>query len=363
MPTDDADQDDRRERRCDDTAPSSTSPRSPASPDTPTTRRSSRRLRGPLRAACSPSGYAGSPVDPLARRPTTPTTRWTPCSASRSPRPRTDRRARAARPRVAGRGRRTPLDLAHARPSCRGRSRRGRTAPRCPSELPARAGRLTSAVRSSYRPAPSGSRPRARSGRTVRRRPRRACDAGCRCGPRPGGCRRPTRCPTPSAAAPRGSRPGPGVRISSVSRSNSVRVSSSSLAVAERPPAVDVDAQRAVLEDLVVVGGPFARHGRGRDAAAGAGARPAEHRVHPGLELAGAEGLGDEVVGAGLQAEQPVDLVVARGDHHDVGVADLADPAAGLDAVDAGQPEVEGDQVRVDRRGRPRRPRARSPPR
>src|SRR5690606_15515046 len=46
--------------------------------------------------------------------------------------------------------------------------------------------------------------------------------------------------------------------------------------------------------------------------------------------------------------DQLVDLLVAGGDHHQVGVAELPHPPAHLDAVETGQTEVEGDQVGVD---------------
>ena len=63
------------------------------------------------------------------------------------------------------------------------------------------------------------------------------------------------------------------------------------------------------------------------------------------------ERLGDVVVGAGLEADDLVELGVLRGEHQDVGVAELADAAADLDAVDVGQAEVEHDQVEVVQRG------------
>ena len=73
--------------------------------------------------------------------------------------------------------------------------------------------------------------------------------------------------------------------------------------------------------------------------------RAAQHGLHAADELGDAEGLGDVVVGAGLEADDLVELGVLRGEHQHVGVAELAHPAADLDAVDVGQAEVEDDQV------------------
>jgi hypothetical protein len=44
---------------------------------------------------------------------------------------------------------------------------------------------------------------------------------------------------------------------------------------------------------------------------------PAQDRSDPGDQLARREGLGDVVVGPELEAEELVELVVARGQHHD----------------------------------------------
>jgi hypothetical protein len=71
----------------------------------------------------------------------------------------------------------------------------------------------------------------------------------------------------------------------------------------------------------------------------------AQHRLHAADELGDAERLGDVVVRAGLEADDLVELGVLRGEHQDVGVAELAHPPADLDAVDVGQAEVEDDQV------------------
>jgi hypothetical protein len=67
-----------------------------------------------------------------------------------------------------------------------------------------------------------------------------------------------------------------------------------------------------------------------------------DHRLHPGDDLARGEGLGDVVVGAELEAEHAVDLVVARGaeqDRHPVAVG--PQPPAHLGAVHLRQPDVE----------------------
>ena len=73
------------------------------------------------------------------------------------------------------------------------------------------------------------------------------------------------------------------------------------------------------------------------------------HRPYPRQQFAGREGLGDEIVGAGIQ---PLDLVVfaaACGQHDDrdgagFGVAFQAPRE--IDAADAGQHPVEQDEVR-----------------
>ena len=70
-----------------------------------------------------------------------------------------------------------------------------------------------------------------------------------------------------------------------------------------------------------------------------------QHGLDPGHHLARREGLGQVVVAADLQPDDPVDLVVARGhEQHRRPVAALAQPPAQLDAVEVGQPDVEDDQ-------------------
>ena len=82
------------------------------------------------------------------------------------------------------------------------------------------------------------------------------------------------------------------------SRSNSVEVSATSAPAAWARRAVDVDAHLA----------DHAAPPRAGDAPGAA-----QHGPHPRHELARAERLGDVVVGAQLQAEHAVDLVVAGG--------------------------------------------------
>ena len=66
----------------------------------------------------------------------------------------------------------------------------------------------------------------------------------------------------------------------------------------------------------------------------------------PGEQFGEPEGLGDVVVGAGVEADDGVHLVGAGGQHEDRHAVALgAQPAADLEAVHAGQAEVEHDQV------------------
>ena len=93
-----------------------------------------------------------------------------------------------------------------------------------------------------------------------------------------------------------------------------------------------------------------------RAAARGAVARAAQHRVDPQHQLARAERLGDVVVGAQLEPDDPVGLRRPSAVSMITGTSlVLAQPAADLEPVDAGQHQVEHDQV-----GRARRACARS---
>ena len=65
-------------------------------------------------------------------------------------------------------------------------------------------------------------------------------------------------------------------------------------------------------------------------------------------EFAGAEGFGDVVVGADGQSEDGVDFGVAGGEHDDVGVGERAYLSADFQSIDAGQADVEDDDIGVE---------------
>ena len=88
---------------------------------------------------------------------------------------------------------------------------------------------------------------------------------------------------------------------------------------------------------------------------------PAAQRSHPGEHLLEVEGLGEVVVGAGVEAGEPVLDVVAGGEHQDR-------RRRLLDAQMAAEARCRPCRRRASRRGRPRRRRApnagfRGPPR
>ena len=81
----------------------------------------------------------------------------------------------------------------------------------------------------------------------------------------------------------------------------------------------------------------------GADAPVGA----AQHALDAGQQFARVEGLGDVVVGAGLQPDHPVDRVARRRHHDDADPAALlAQPARDRKAVLAGQADIEQHQRR-----------------
>ena len=74
--------------------------------------------------------------------------------------------------------------------------------------------------------------------------------------------------------------------------------------------------------------------------------RAAQQRLDPAHQLAQAERLGQVVVGAELEADDLVDLVVARGQDEDRHLgAGRAQAAQDLEPVDARQADVEHDEV------------------
>ena len=90
----------------------------------------------------------------------------------------------------------------------------------------------------------------------------------------------------------------------------------------------------------------------------GLGLRPPHPGPDPGDELLGLERLDDVVVGAGLQAQHDVDGVGLRREHDDRHARLGADRPADVDAVHAGEHEVEQHDVRPQVPHGRQRPRA-----
>jgi len=76
--------------------------------------------------------------------------------------------------------------------------------------------------------------------------------------------------------------------------------------------------------------------------------RPAQQRPHTGHQLARAERLGQVVVGAHLKPHHQVQLGVSGGEHEDGDGAVPLDAPAHLEAVEAGEHDVEDHQVGTD---------------
>src|SRR5215218_2116147 len=106
----------------------------------------------------------------------------------------------------------------------------------------------------------------------------------------------------------------------------------------------DPDLPAAGVDDEVTVG----KHVR--LAVAPLGGRSAKDRLHARDELPRVERLRHVVVGANLEADDLVDVLVARSQHEDRHVPALPHPAAELDPVDVGKHEVEDDELRRARR-------------
>ena len=119
-----------------------------------------------------------------------------------------------------------------------------------------------------------------------------------------------------------------GLRARQTSRSNSSGVRLIGWSVARHRVAGHVDGHVADGEALVV-GDVVAAYAR----------------ADPGDELLGLERLDDVVVGPGLEADDHVDGVALRGEHHDRHAGLGADLLADVDAVLAGQHQVEQHQV------------------
>ena len=102
------------------------------------------------------------------------------------------------------------------------------------------------------------------------------------------------------------------------------------------------DRVRAQVDDEVAVLDDAQRWWVGQAPAPGA----AQHRPDPQGQLAGAEWLGDVIVGTGLEADHPIGLLAQRGQHHDGDGPLRAQSPAHFQAVDAGQHQVQDDQVR-----------------
>ncbi len=88
--------------------------------------------------------------------------------------------------------------------------------------------------------------------------------------------------------------------------------------------------------------------GAGAQKGGGGGAgvlAPPQSGLDAGYQLAGAEGLGDVVLGAQGEADHLVGLFVLRRQEDDRDVAQLANAHAQLEAVDAGHHDVHNGQV------------------
>ena len=117
-------------------------------------------------------------------------------------------------------------------------------------------------------------------------------------------------------------------------------------------PVAPLDAAALEVDDEVVVADLAAARGV-REVPVGA----PQQRLDAAHQLAQPERLGQVVVGAQLEADDLVHLLVARGEHeHGRLGAGGAQPAEGLEAVDAGQPDVEHDEVRGELAGDGRAP-------
>ena len=72
--------------------------------------------------------------------------------------------------------------------------------------------------------------------------------------------------------------------------------------------------------------------------------RASQDRFDPGNELAGIERFREVIVGADLEPDDLVDVIVAGRQHEDRDVRALANPSADVDSVQVGKHQVEHDQ-------------------
>jgi hypothetical protein len=72
----------------------------------------------------------------------------------------------------------------------------------------------------------------------------------------------------------------------------------------------------------------------------------AKHRAQPGVEHSRLHRFDDVVVGAGLQADDHIDVIAPRGQQDDRQRVVHPDPPAHLHTVDAGQHHVQDDDLR-----------------
>ena len=78
----------------------------------------------------------------------------------------------------------------------------------------------------------------------------------------------------------------------------------------------------------------------------GPGGMPARH-PDPGEKFAGAEGLADVVIGAGVERRDLVPLLASRRQDDDRDGGPLAQPTNHFEAVHVGQSQVDDDDIRL----------------
>ncbi len=105
------------------------------------------------------------------------------------------------------------------------------------------------------------------------------------------------------------------------------------------------------LHRLVASGDAHARHVQAqvpspKELALSRTGMPAQDRAHAGHQLARAERLRDVVVRAELEADDPVGLVVASGEHDDRQLTGTTDGARHVQPVESRQPEIQHHEVR-----------------